>query len=738
MALDVPVDRRGLAEAYGVLVRDNDQESALSVGNGTLCFTVDASGLQTWPERYPVTDPAGGTPGTLLGTLSDWGWHSMPGADGYDVSHCARPYATRRGPVPYADLSRELGGLAAADITAEEAWLRGNPHRLDLMRMGFVVPAGAGPRRLAWQPPGLGEGLGTSLGAGRGEADGAHGFGQRLDLWTGVIASSFLLRGCTVTVRTCCHPTQDVIAVRIESALLGAGQLAVRLAFPYGSQSWSNAADWTRPQAHATDVAMTGSGCVVARSLDGTPAYSATVGLSAGGAVTVTGPHELVVSSSRNVVEITVRLSLSAADPGGYQAAEDAARAWWAQFWSRGAAVDVTGSADPRAGELQRRIMLSQYLTAVNCAGSMPPQETGLLANSWSGKFHLEMHWWHTAHFALWGRPDLLERSLGWYATILPAARRIAADQGYAGARWPKSCGPEGNQTPSPIGPFLVWQQPHPIYLAELARVAGVADAGERYAEIVFESAEFMASFADATPRGYQLGPPVIPAQECYAADRARLANPAFELAYWCWALGVAARWRARLGLPAEPRWDAVAAGLAAPCVRDGVYAAVSAVAGGADGAGGAVAVSTVAGGAGGAGSAGTVPRTVRGDHPSMLYAYGVVPPTRLIDPAVMRATLRSVLADWDWASTWGWDFPAIAMTAARLGLPGEAVEALLMDVPKNRYLPNGHNWQSPSLPGYLPGNGGLLAAVALMARAQAFPAGWTVTHEGLISHDLS
>lgn len=74
-----------------------------------------------------------------------------------------------------------------------------------------------------------------------------------------------------------------------------------------------------------------------------------------------------------------------------------------------------------------------------------------------------------------------------------------------------------------------------------------------------------------------------------------------------------------------------------------------------------------------------------------------------------MRATLRSVLADWDRASAWGWDFPAIAMTAARLGAsgspgpPGEAVEALLMDVPKNRYLRNGHSWQSPSLPGYLP-----------------------------------
>jgi hypothetical protein len=52
----------------------------------------------------------------------------------------------------------------------------------------------------------------------------------------------------------------------------------------------------------------------------------------------------------------------------------------------------------------------------------MPPQETGLVTNSWSGKSHLEMHWWHAAHFVLWGRPDLLECSLPWYKKILPRA----------------------------------------------------------------------------------------------------------------------------------------------------------------------------------------------------------------------------------------------------------------------------------------------------------------------------
>jgi hypothetical protein len=83
------------------------------------------------------------------------------------------------------------------------------------------------------------------------------------------------------------------------------------------------------------------------------------------------------------------------------------------------------------------------------------------------------------------------------------------------------------------------------------------------------------------------------------------------------------------------------------------------------------------------------------------------------------------------------------AMTAARCSEPEMAIDALLMDSPKNRYLANGHNFQQNRLPLYLPGNGGLLTAVAMMAagwdgaparHAPGFPAdgSWTVRWEGL------
>ncbi|MEV4759102.1 hypothetical protein AB0J86_28950 [Micromonospora sp. NPDC049559] len=678
------LDRRALVARHAVEVTGVEPASPLSVGNGEFCYTVDLTGLQTFPERYPVADHTGAGAGTLLGTQSQWGWHSTPGGERYDLAQTRRDYDTPRGPVPYVDMLGELSATSEAPGSGAESWLRNNPHRLDLGRIGLVLDAGTAPRPPA--PDEIGE---------------PH---QRLDLWTGVIESRFRLRGEPVRVTTVCHPERDAVAVRIESALLTSAGLAVRIAFPYGSEGWSNPADWSRPGAHSSVLAPAGPGYTVERVLDDTT-YGVGLRATPDAEVTRTGPHEFVVTSGGPLLELVVGFAPgpvragapAVLGPPSYPATRAASERHWAEFWTGGGAVELADSHDPRAPELERRIVLSQFLTAIHCAGSLPPQETGLMVNSWRGRFHLEMSWWHGAHFPLWGRPALLERSLGWYASILPRARETAREQGYEGARWPKQVGPDGRESPSTIGTFLIWQQPHPIFLAELVRRAtGAADVLERYADVVLQSATFMADFAVRTDRGYQLGPPLVPAQESYAGQRATLTNPTFELAYWAWALGVAQRWRELLGLAPEPLWAAVAENLVRPHVRDGVYTAID-----------------------------TPPYTVPEDHPSMLYALGVVPPTGLVDPEIMRATLRRVLAEWNWESTWGWDYPAMAMTATRLGEPELALDLLLLDTPKNIHLRNGHNRQTANLPIYLPGNGGLLAATALMvAGADSGPAG--------------
>ncbi|GAA2724164.1 hypothetical protein [Cellulomonas aerilata] len=722
------IDRRALVARHDVVVTRIDPRSPVQVGNGELCLSVDVTGLQTFPDGYPVADPGGGPDGTLLGTQSQWGWHSTPRPAGVDLDSTRRPYRTRRGEVVYVDAGA-LTGSDDSGLDTTSQWLRANPHRLDLGRLGLVVADGDGYRTPS--PDELGDAR------------------QLLDLWTGTVTSDVVLAGRRLRVTTACHPDRDVLAVRVEH-LAGADDtddevpgglgVAVRLAFPYGSQSWSNAADWSRPGDHITVVRDVPGGVDVDRHFDGAPdpAYHVALRTDGGARVAATGPHELVVAGGP-VLDLVVALRPGAGavdgvlvDRGSRGAAPEppvvddvlaASAAGWSAFWDGGAALDLSGSADPRAAEVERRTVLSQYLTAIQCAGSLPPQETGLIGNSWRGRFHLEMHWWHAAHFPLWGRPALLERSMGWYERILPAAQATARLQGYGGARWPKQVAPDGLESPSHIGPFLLWQQPHVIHLAELLRRAAEAtgEPGDgdrvvaRYGYLVDQTARFMADVAEPTDDGYALGPPLIPAQESYAHLRDRVVNPPFELAYWSWALGVAQRWRAAAGDDPEPLWDAVGHGMAAPLVRDGVLEAIA-----------------------------VEPFTIREDHPSMVYGLGVVPATDLLEPDVVRATLDAVVADWDWPSTWGWDYPALAMTAARLGDPALAVDLLLRDVPKNLHLPNGHNRQTDSLPVYLPGNGGLLAAVALMAGgwdddggrpAPGFPADgtWSVRHEGFV-----
>ncbi|GAA4938906.1 hypothetical protein GCM10023224_20280 [Streptomonospora halophila] len=694
------IDRHSLVARHRVETAGIDPDCALSVGNGELCMTVDATGLQTFPEHYPVADPAGGAPGTLLGTQSQWGWHSAPPPEGADLARTVRPYRTPRGEVGYVD-SGPIDGSDDSALDEGARWLRANPHRLDLARIGLVLADGGGHRA-----PRSAE---------------LAGCRQVLDLWTGVVASSFSAGDRSLRVRTACHPGEDTVAVRIEHTA-GPPGIGVRIAFPYGSQSWSAAADWSRPDAHTSDVEPLPGGALVRRRFDGRgeALYRVRVRTSPGAEVTATGEHEAVVSTAAGALDVAVTLvGGDGGDPQGAAAAEvfAASREHWPRFWSRGAALDLAGSTDPRAAELERRTVLSQYLAAIQCAGSLPPQETGLTCNSWRGRFHLEMHWWHAAHFALWGRPDLLNRSMGFYRSILPAAQRTAAAQGYRGARWPKQVGPDGRESPSGIGPFLLWQQPHVIHFAELLRRAGGAEPGEQaeLADVVEQTARFMADVAEPAADGFSLGPPLVPAQESYAGIRDRAHDPPFELAYWAWALGAAQRWRMSAGAAPEPYWDEVRTRMRRPLVRGGRYAAIA-----------------------------VEPFTVRADHPSMVYALGVVPPSGVVDPETVRATLHDVLSDWDWESTWGWDYPALAMTATRLGEPHTAVDALLRDTPKNRYLPNGHNRQTASLPLYLPGNGGLLAAVALMAggfdgdggvHAPGFPRDgtWAVRREGFV-----
>lgn len=63
------IDRFALVTRHNIQNKTIDSLSSLSVGNGEFAFTVDIAGLQTFPEFY--------SNGISLGTMSDWGWHTV-------------------------------------------------------------------------------------------------------------------------------------------------------------------------------------------------------------------------------------------------------------------------------------------------------------------------------------------------------------------------------------------------------------------------------------------------------------------------------------------------------------------------------------------------------------------------------------------------------------------------------------------------------------------------------------
>jgi hypothetical protein len=730
------IDRKALVTRHNPRLKTIDPAAPLMLGNGNIAFTADITGLQTFPEQYAPIAP--------LLIEAQWAWHSFPNPKGYTSADTLVPIDVRGARQLYPYMK------SLADTDPAFKWIRENPHRFSLGRLSFDL---------------------------RRKDDTAATFAdiseteQMLDLWTGTLTSRFRFDGEPVEVVTRVHSGRDMIMADIASPLLADGRLAVIVKFPGVSANLNpDPSDWDHPEAHQTKELDRKSGWLsLSRKIDNTTYFSA-IKTGAADTIVAAGSHAWRVSAKAGASNLTVMADF-APEPATAlpetAAARQAASAQWVDYWRHGGVVDFAGSTDPRAHELERRVVLSQYLMAINAAGEFPPQEEGLFSNSWNGKAHLEMHPWHSAHFATWGRSQLLERSLNWYVAHIDQAKARATAHGLKGAWWPKMIGPDGVDSPSSVSPFIMWQQPHPVYMAELvyrAQKGAAAKARilDRYGRMVAETADLLSSFLhrdDATGR-YVLGPPVIPVQENW--DPFTTFNPAFELAYFQWGIETAQAWRVRLGQPRRADWDERIAQLSPLPQKDGLYLPT----------GSNDAFWTDAGGL--CSRNATKAPCQNKDHPSVLMPLGWLP-GRSVDRATMKRTLDVVAKSWDLRQTWGWDYPMIAMTATRLGEPEQAIDWLFYDGKNNKYGSSGMTprvhlnehadafvpvvsggvvIKTPEAPGpdgpgfrraaetYFPSNGGLLAVVALMAagwdgetrRAPGFPKdGWTVRFEDIL-----
>lgn len=667
--MNTSIDRKSLVSRHNITLTGGNL--VIPMGNGEFCFNTDRTGLQTF----------GGN------TMAHWAWHEFPLPDGVTADDLPETgsYMTGR-------LTGQGRDLVPEDKKTAARYMFDNPHSFSLSRLRFVNPDGSAlPESV----------LETAK--------------STCDLWNGVLHAEFMYNNNPVRVMTCVHPDRDAVTVRVETD----AELAVMLDFGYpsikngpgmGTISKSNGwnADYDDPDPHYTSSLDTKITSVIARIVDDTE-YSVAWRWS-NGTMTTPSMHKRLLNFTGNT-EFTVEYYHGSCHIFAYllplmDETYAACSAAWNRFWSTGGAIDLSGSTDERWLELERRIVLSQYILRVQSAGSWPSAEAGLMyTDNWRGQFHMEMVWWHVAHYALWQRMELADRQLGCYSAFLPIAKKLAAQLGYKGAKWGKSTNPNGRTAPWQGNLALLWKQPHPIFFAELEyKNRPTAETLEKWAEIIDETADHMADYAVKKDDGYYHLDPVMPPSELgFTYDTL------FDLAYWKWGLDMAQTWRERMGKTRVAAWDDVSEHLAPLPVQDDLYLRAPEW---------------------------TETYTKQNfEHPDPVGIYGMIPPTEMVNRRIARNSLKKIWEVWNKDRIWGWDFPWIAMCASRVNEPEIAVEAMLyLDIDEVGASGRG------SYP-YLPANGAVLYAAAMMAvgrngeTAPGFPKDgkWDVKAENIL-----
>ena len=330
-----------------------------------------------------------------LNSMSDWGWHNFKNTSNLKMSETEKVFDFGHGhpeiyAVEYKNRPENTSdGTSPRNIAATE-YFRINPHRLNLGTVGLEL------RNSEGTPIAV-----TDLKSTK----------QTLHLWDGEIESTFQADGETVEVSTGVHPTKDALYARIKSNLLKdqRARIVLRFSYPTGKHA-DDANDWTKPELHQSAIiSKSDNSALIEHILDDTK-YYVLLQWEGNADLKACDRHHFELTTNDDVLTISTEYlsgdagipDLSSFPAYEYDQHHKATLRHWSSWWNSGAFIDFSGCTDPRAKELERRVILSQYLTQINCANKMPPQETGLTYNSWFGRPHLEMTWWHIVDFALW------------------------------------------------------------------------------------------------------------------------------------------------------------------------------------------------------------------------------------------------------------------------------------------------------------------------------------------------
>ncbi|KAG6877943.1 hypothetical protein C0993_001801 [Termitomyces sp. T159_Od127] len=664
------INRQSLVVRFNP-IRDGSALNAttpMQVGNGNFAFGADVTGLQT---LLPFA------------IMSSWGWKNdtLPaGLTTQDVEDYKGVSWYNHGRLVQYDFG---GG-------GPEQWLTSNPNRVNLGRIGLVLWSAQGEKLNI-----TGEDL-TDI-------------EQKLNLWTGKLTSRFSFQGGPVTIETAVADDTGRIGLSIRSPLLGSSRLGIFLDFPWNDGEAKFSApfvgNWDATSKHTTVLEASGNNSAsVLHTMVSATFRTTIMGDKFGISRDSPDAHRYTVQPLKNstTFSLTVEYGLPDDKPNFSSAQNvfDSSASAWEEFWTRSGFVDVlTGSTDPRAEELQRRIVLSRYLMRVNEAGGTPPQEfhMGKVSFGACNRTELtfdgiEMYFWHCAHWALWNNWDLLRRSTTIYSRFLNSSiARAQVQQGWpAGARWPKMTDPSGRSSPGEINNLLIWEQPHPLVFALYEyRAFPVKETLNKWRDVVIQTANWMSAFAwyNETTGVYDIGPPMYVASEDTSPNVTQ--NPALELAYWRLGLDIASKWMENLGEEVPEDWTRVADKLAKLPIDNGTYAVYEGIE-----------------------SDFWTDKAYTNDHPTLLGLHGWLPPTPDLNVTIAKLTAEKEKAvEWLLHPLFAFDDVGMPIGGARVPTP------------------------------YFPGSGAFLLAIAMMCKgwdgshgsAPGFPSnGWVVRVEKL------
>ena len=126
MAVGAPIDRHALVTRHNPTITGIDPSAPFMVGNGNFAFTADITGLQTFQDQYSPLVP--------LMTQAQWAWHSFPNPNGFKLAQAQVPIKVR-GQLQWYPYLRDWEQAKKPEIQ----WLRENPHRFSLGRLGLYL-----------------------------------------------------------------------------------------------------------------------------------------------------------------------------------------------------------------------------------------------------------------------------------------------------------------------------------------------------------------------------------------------------------------------------------------------------------------------------------------------------------------------------------------------------------------------------------------------------------------------